>query len=37
MVLGAIWCPMDVTREIAVRIRDIKKSILCLQILKSNG
>jgi hypothetical protein len=24
MVLGAIWCPQDVTREIAERIREIK-------------
>jgi len=25
MVLGAVWCPLDKTREIAVRIRDIKR------------
>lgn len=25
MVLGAVWCPYDKTREIAVRIREIKK------------
>lgn len=24
MVLGAIWCPLDKTREIAVRLREIK-------------
>ena len=24
MVLGAVWCPLDKTREIAVRIREIK-------------
>lgn len=24
MVLGALWCPLDKTREIAVRIREIK-------------
>ena len=25
MVLGAVWCPLDKTREIAVRIREIKE------------
>lgn len=25
MVLGAVWCPLDSTREIAIRIREIKK------------
>lgn len=25
MVLGAVWCPRDKTREIAVRIREIKR------------
>ena len=25
MVLGAVWCPQDKTREIAVRIREIKR------------
>jgi len=25
MVLGAVWCPLDKTREIAVRLREIKK------------
>ena len=25
MVLGAVWCPLEKTREIASRIRDIKK------------
>ncbi len=25
MVLGAVWCPMDKTREIAVRLREIKQ------------
>ena len=25
MVLGAIWCPVDKTREIAVRLREIKQ------------
>jgi hypothetical protein len=25
MVLGTIWCPLDKTREIAVRLREIKK------------
>jgi hypothetical protein len=25
MVLGAIWCPLDKSREISVRIREIKK------------
>lgn len=25
MVLGALWCPLDKTREIAVRIREIKR------------
>lgn len=25
MVLGAIWCPLEKTREIAVRLREIKK------------
>lgn len=25
MVLGAIWCPLDKTREIAVRLREIKQ------------
>lgn len=25
MVLGAVWCPLDKTREIAVRIREIKR------------
>jgi len=24
MVLGAVWCPLDKAREIAVRIREIK-------------
>ena len=24
MVLGAIWCPLDKAREIAVRLREIK-------------
>jgi hypothetical protein len=24
MVLGAVWCPMEKTREIAVRIREMK-------------
>jgi len=26
MVLGAVWCPMEKTREISVRIREIKTS-----------
>jgi hypothetical protein len=26
MVLGAIWCPLDKNREIAMRIRDIKQN-----------
>ncbi len=26
MVLGAIWCPLEKTREISVRIREIKAS-----------
>ena len=26
MVLGAVWCPLEKTREIAVRLREIKKS-----------
>ncbi len=26
MVLGAVWCPLEKTREIAVRIREIKES-----------
>jgi hypothetical protein len=26
MVLGAVWCPLDKTREISVRIREIKKA-----------
>ncbi len=26
MVLGAVWCPLDKTREINVRIREIKES-----------
>ena len=25
MVLGAVWCPLDKTREIAIRLREIKK------------
>ena len=25
MVLGAVWCPLDKTREISVRIREIKR------------
>jgi hypothetical protein len=25
MVLGAVWCPLDKTREIAVRLREIKR------------
>jgi hypothetical protein len=25
MMLGAVWCPLDKTREISVRIRDIQK------------
>lgn len=25
MMLGAVWCPVDKTREIAIRIRDIQK------------
>lgn len=25
MVLGAVWCPLDKTREIAVRLREIKQ------------
>jgi hypothetical protein len=25
MVLGAVWCPLDKTREISVRLREIKK------------
>jgi len=25
MVLGAVWCPLEKTREIAVRLREIKK------------
>ncbi|MDY0096506.1 MAG: DUF3800 domain-containing protein [Candidatus Vecturithrix sp.] len=25
MVLGAIWCPLEKTREIAIRLREIKK------------
>ena len=25
MVLGAIWCPLDKTREISTRIREIKQ------------
>ena len=25
MVLGAVWCPLDKTREIAVRLREIKE------------
>ncbi|HLE63374.1 MAG TPA: DUF3800 domain-containing protein [Pyrinomonadaceae bacterium] len=25
MVLGAVWCPLDKTREIAVRVREIKR------------
>jgi hypothetical protein len=25
MVLGAVWCPLEKTREIAIRIREIKK------------
>ncbi len=25
MILGAIWCPLDKTREISIRIREIKK------------
>ncbi|MCK4391944.1 DUF3800 domain-containing protein, partial [Candidatus Bipolaricaulota bacterium] len=25
MVLGAIWCPLEKTRDIAHRIRDIKE------------
>lgn len=25
MVLGAIWCPLDKTREIAIRLREIKQ------------
>ena len=24
MVLGAVWCPLEKTREIAVRIREMK-------------
>jgi hypothetical protein len=26
MVLGAVWCPLDKTREIAIRLREIKKN-----------
>jgi hypothetical protein len=26
MVLGAIWCPKDKAHDIALRIREIKKS-----------
>lgn len=25
MVLGAVWCPLDKTREIAIRLREIKR------------
>jgi len=25
MVLGAIWCPLDKSKEIAIRIREIKR------------
>ena len=25
MVLGAVWCPLDKTQEIATRIREIKE------------
>ena len=25
MVLGAVWCPLDQARKIAVRLREIKK------------
>ena len=25
LVLGAVWCPVDKTREIAIRLREIKK------------
>ncbi|NCC62254.1 MAG: DUF3800 domain-containing protein, partial [Verrucomicrobiae bacterium] len=25
MVLGAVWCPVDKTREISVRLREIKQ------------
>ena len=25
MVLGAVWCPLDKTHEIAVRVREIKR------------
>ena len=25
MVLGAVWCPLEKTREIAVRLREIKQ------------
>ncbi len=25
MVLGALWCPLDKSREIAVRLREIKQ------------
>jgi len=28
MVLGAVWCPLDKTREIAVRVREIKRKHL---------
>lgn len=27
MVMGAVWCPLDKTREIAVRVREIKRMI----------
>jgi hypothetical protein len=26
MVLGVVWCPLDKTREIAIRLREIKKA-----------
>ena len=25
MVLGAIWCPLDKSREISIRLREIKQ------------
>jgi hypothetical protein len=25
MVLGAVWCPLDKTKEVAIRLREIKK------------
>ncbi len=31
MVLGAIWCPLDKSREIAVRLREIKATVVDLK------